>query len=211
MSRGIEAFGVHAIAPLCVEYRATHPEVDIDLVLSDPALDLVDEGFDVAVRIGELPDSSLIARPLRPYRSVICAAPAYLERHGMPLRPEDLARHQCLGFAHPVAGRRWRLTGPQGEVVVPVSLALSANNGEALRMAALSGLGIVMQPDVLLGEDLRAGRLVAVLPDYAPAERPMHLLTAGDRRPPAKISTFVGFIVKRFGARAGSRKRPTPA
>ncbi|WP_206956219.1 LysR family transcriptional regulator [Trinickia acidisoli] len=201
------SFGVHALAPVCVDYRAAHPDVDIDLVVSDRVLDLVDEGFDVAVRIGELPDSSLIARRLRPYRSVICAAPSYLDRHGVPSVPADLSQHQCLGFAHPAAGRRWRLHGPEGEVVVPVSLALTANNGEALRMAALSGLGIVMQPEILLEDDLRAGRLVQVLPDYAPAARPMHLLTAADRRPPAKIGTFVDFIVKRFGDRGALRKR----
>lgn len=193
------SFGVHALAPACIDYREAHPAVDIDFVLSDRAVDLVDEGFDVAVRVGELPDSSLVARRLRPYRSVVCAAPAYLERHGTPSVPADLTAHRCLGFAHPVAGRRWRLAGPDGEVVVPVSLVLTANNGEALKMAALVGLGIIMQPEVLLADDLHAGRLVRILPDYAPASRSMHLLFAADRRPPAKIRTFVDFLIERFG------------
>lgn len=201
------SFGVHALAPLCVEYRAAHPGVSIDLVLNDQAINLVEEGFDVAVRVGDLADSSLVARALRPYRSVICACPAYLERHGEPQAPEDLAMHSCLGFAHPVAGRHWRLQGPHGEIVVPVQPTLTANSGEALRMAALSGLGIVMQPEVLLEDDLRAGRLVRVLPDYAPATRPMHVLTVADRKPPPKIRTFVDFLVERFGANPPPRRK----
>ncbi|RDU97771.1 LysR family transcriptional regulator [Trinickia dinghuensis] len=201
------SFGVHVLAPACIDYRAEHPNVEIDLVVSDRALDLVDEGFDIAIRIGDLPDSSLVARRLRPYRSVVCAAPSYLARHGAPSVPTDLSRHQCLGLAHPVASRQWRLHGPEGEVVVPVSLVFSANNGEALRMAALSGLGIVMQPEILLADDLRDGRLVLVLPDYEPAARPMHLLMASDRKPPAKIGTFADFVVKRFGGRATSSRR----
>lgn len=198
------SFGVHALAPACVDYRAAHPDVAIDLVVSDRAIDFVDEGFDVAVRIGELANSSLVARALRPYRSVVCATPGYLERHGVPVAPNDLAQHSCLGFAHPVAGRNWRLEGPEGDVVVPVSLTLTANNGEALRMAALSGLGIIMQPEILLDDDLRAGRLVPLLPGYAPHARPMHVLTVADRQPPPKIRTFVDFIVERFGGRASS-------
>jgi DNA-binding transcriptional LysR family regulator len=194
------SFGVHALAPACVSYQAAHPDVAIDLVVSDQAMDLVDEGFDVAVRIGELANSSLIARPLRSYRSVLCAAPTYLERHGAPASPEDLAQHACLGFAHPVAGRSWRLLGPKGEVVVPVSLVLTANNGEALRMAALAGLGIVMQPEILLEDDVRSGKLVQLLPGYTPPERPMHVLRVADRQPAPKIRTFVDFVVERFGS-----------
>lgn len=193
------SFGVHALAPACVDYRTAHPDVALDLVVSDRVIDFVDEGFDVAVRIGELANSSLIARALHPYRSVVCAAPTYLERHGVPTTPDDLVQHSCLGFAHPVAGNSWRLQGPEGDVVVPVKLTLTANNGEALRMAALSGLGIIMQPEILLDDDLRAGRLVTLLPDYVPRARPMHVLTVSDRKPPPKIRTFVDFIVRRFG------------
>jgi DNA-binding transcriptional LysR family regulator len=193
------SFGVHALAPACVDYRHAYPHVAIDLVASDQVTDFVGEGFDVAVRIGELENSSLIARALRPYESVVCASPGYLKQHGTPTAPGDLVHHQCLGFAHPVAGRNWRLQGPEGDVAIPVSLALTANNGEALRMAALSGLGVIMQPRILLDDDLRAGRLVPLLPGYAPPARPMHLLTSADRSPPAKVRSFVDFVVERFG------------
>lgn len=193
------SFGVHALAPACIDYRDACPNVAIDLVVNDQVTDFVGEGFDVAVRIGELEDSSLVTRPLHPYRSVVCASPAYLARHGTPTSPSDLAQHQCLGFAHPVAGRNWRLQGREGEMVIPVSLALTANNGEALRTAALSGLGIIMQPEILLRDDLQAGRLLPLLPDHAPHTRPMHLLTSADRHPPAKVRSFVDFVVERFG------------
>lgn len=193
------SFGVHALAPAIADYRKGCPNVAIDLVVSDRVIDFVGEVFDVAVRVGDLEDSSLVARPLLPYRSVVCASPAYLALRGTPLAPGDLAQHQCLGFAHPAAGRTWRLHGPEGEVLVAVTLTMTANNGEALRMAALSELGIIMQPEILLKDDLRAGRLISLLPDYALRARPMHLLTSADRSPPAKVRSFVEFVVERFG------------
>jgi DNA-binding transcriptional LysR family regulator len=196
------SFGVHALAPACGDYLARYPAVEIDLVVSDRPANMVEEGFEVVVRIGDLADSQMIARPLSPYRSVLAASPAYLARRPAPERPEDLSAHACLGFAHPAAGRTWRLEGPKGEAVVPVTLAMSANNGEALRMAALSGLGIIMQPQVLLAADIEAGRLVRVLPAYAPRPRPMHVLTLPDKRPSPKVRSFVEFVIGRFGRRA---------
>jgi DNA-binding transcriptional LysR family regulator len=195
------SFGVHALAPACGDYLADHPAVELDLVVSDRPANMVEGGFDVVIRIGDLADSQMIARPLSPYRSVLAAAPAYLARRPAPERPDDLSDHTCLGFAHPAAGRSWRLEGPRGEVVVPVALAMSVNNGEALRMAALSGLGIIMQPLVLLTADLEAGRLVRLLPAYAPRPRAMHILTLPDKRPSPKVRSFVEFIVGRFGRR----------
>jgi DNA-binding transcriptional LysR family regulator len=192
------SFGVHGIAPSCQDYMAENPGVSIDLVVSDRPVDMLDEGVDVAIRIGALEDSSMIARPLMPYHSLICAAPNYLRTHGTPLQPSDLAAHRCLGFAHPVASKEWTLHGPHGAIRVPVSLALSVNNGEALRMAALSGLGIVMQPEILLREDIRAGRLVAILQDFQPRPMPMHVLTFPDRTPTPKVRSFVDFLCARF-------------
>lgn len=193
------SFGVHALAPSCRDYIAENPEVSMDLVVSDRPVDMLEEAIDVAIRIGELEDSSMIARPLRPYRSLICAAPDYLGRNGVPLSPQDLSNHRCLGFAHPTASKEWSLSGPQGAIRVPVTLALTANNGEALRMAALSGLGIIMQPEILLAEDVRAGRLVPLLADFLVRARPMHVLTFPDRKPTPKIRSFVDFLIARFG------------
>ncbi|TBR40577.1 MULTISPECIES: LysR family transcriptional regulator [Dyella] len=202
------SFSVHALAPSCRDYIAENPEVSIDLVVSDRPVDMLEEAIDVAVRIGELEDSSMIARSLRPYRSLICAAPDYLDRYGHPEKPSDLSSHRCLGFAHPVASSEWTLSGPQGTIRVPVTLALTANNGEALRMAALSGLGIIMQPEILLGDDVRAGRLVPLLAKFLVRPKPMHVLTFPDRKPTPKIRSFVDFLVARFGEsdRASSLK-----
>lgn len=193
------SFGAHALAPVLRDYLDRHPRVTIDLVLSDARRDMVEEGIDVVVRVGELADSTMKARALAPYRSILCAAPAYLEKHGQPATPEDLGSHACLGFANPVAGRRWRLVGPDGERIVPIEPTLTANSGEALRMAALSGLGIIMQPEVLLAQDLRAGGLVPVLPDYASDVRPTHVLLHADRHPTPKVRSFVDFLTARFG------------
>jgi DNA-binding transcriptional LysR family regulator len=193
------SFGVHVLAPACAEYLDKYPEVAIDLVVSDRPVDMVEEGFEVMVAIGDLMDSALISRPLFPYRSVVCAAPSYIERNGAPKKPEDLSRHTCLGFAHPLASRKWFLEGPQGRPVsVPVFLALTVNNGEALRMAALSGLGIIMQPEVLIAEDISVGRLVRLLPDFSPEPKAVHLLTFPDQHLVPKIQTFVDFLTQNF-------------
>lgn len=199
------SFGVHALTPACADFIAKYPDVAIDLVVSDRPIEALKDGFDIAFVIGDLEDSSLIARPLRPYASLICASPAYLDRRGVPLRPADLSQHVCLGFAHPIASREWRLEGPQGTIHVPVSLAMSINNGEALRKAALSGLGIIMQPEILLADDIAAGRLVPLLRDYDLPPKAMNLLTFPNRRPTAKIRAFVDFAMERFGLTAPHR------
>ncbi|WP_066818012.1 LysR family transcriptional regulator [Sphingomonas mali] len=195
------SFGAHALAPVLKDYLRNHPKVEIDLIVSDARRDMVEEGIDVVVRVGELADSTMKARALAPYRSILCAAPSYLEKHGHPVTPDELTSHACLGFANPVAGRRWRLVGADGERVVPISLTLAVNSGEALRMAALSGLGIIMQPEVLVAQDLRTGGLVPVLEDYASDVRPTHVLLHPDRHPPPKVRTFVDFLTARFGRR----------
>lgn len=202
--------GVHAIAPSCRDYMADNPDVFIDLMVSDRPIDMLEDAIEVAVRIGELEDSSMIARPLMPYRSLICAAPDYLRRHGTPLQPADLSVHRCLGFAHPVASQEWTLGGAHGPMRVPVKLALTVNNGEALRMAALSGLGIVMQPELLLQEDIAAGRLVPLLPDFLPRPRPMHVLTFPDRKLTPKVRSFVDFLCARFGRPTAAFAPPLP-
>jgi len=196
------SFGVHALAPSCRDYVAGNPEVSLDLIMSDRTVDMLEEGIDVAIRIGELENSSLIARPLMPYRSLICASPDYLRQYRTPRQPSDLSAHRCLGFAHPIASREWTLQGAQGALHIPVNLVLTANNGEALRMAALSGLGIVMQPELLLRDDIRAGRLVPLLEDFLPPPKPMHVLTLPDRRPTPKIRSFTDFLCSRFRSEA---------
>ncbi|NYF79384.1 LysR family transcriptional regulator [Granulicella arctica] len=192
-------FGVHALTPACADFIASNPKVSIDLVVCDRPIDRIKEEFDVLFCIGDLEDSSLIVHGLRPYASVICAAPDYLKKNGVPLQPADLSRHVCLGLAHPIASKEWRLEVPQGTIVIPVSLAMTINNGEALRKAALSGLGIVMQPEMLLANDIEAGRLVPLFEEYTPAPKAMHMLTFPLKRPTAKLRAFIDFARARFG------------
>ena len=152
----------------------------------------------MAVRIGQLPDSGLVARPLAPYRLMICASPGYLSRKGMPARPEELSGHDCLSFSM-AALAHWRLTGQYGDLCVPVSGRVQVNNGQALRVAALHGMGIVLQPAILMEEDVRAGRLVPLFPGYALPSRPMHLVYLQDRYRAPKLRSFVDFMGERFG------------
>ncbi|MFE3838397.1 LysR family transcriptional regulator [Pseudogemmobacter sonorensis] len=193
------SFGSSSLAEALPDYLRRCPEVRVELSITDRMVDLVDEGFDVVIRIGPLADTSLRARALAPYRLVACAAPAYLAERGTPRHPRDLAGHACLGLAHWVPRDLWSFDGPEGRVAVEVSGPFVANMGPALRVAALQGLGIILQPEVLLATDLAAGRLVALLPDYRPPARPMHLLTPPGRRRTQKLDSFVAFIAERFG------------
>lgn len=192
------SFGTEALLPLLPDYLERYPQVSIDLSLSDRVVDLVEEGFELAIRIGEPTDQALIARPLSPYRLMMCASPAYLARRGTPARPEDLAQHECLAFT-PAAASAWRLTGPTGVSQVSVAGRLQINHGQALRVAALHGLGILQQPAILLEADVRAGRLVQLFPDHELPSRPMSVVYLPDRYRSAKLRSFVDFVLTRFG------------
>ena len=190
-------FGTEALMPALSEYLARYPEVSCDVVLSDRVVELIEEGFEAAIRIGHLPDSALIARPLAPYRLMICASPDYLSRRGTPGRPEDLSRHECLSFS-PAALTHWPLSGDEGARIA-ISGRLQVNHGQALRVAAVNGLGIVLQPAILLEADVRAGRLVQLFPNHPLPTRPMSVVYLADRFRSPKLRSFVDFMVERFG------------
>jgi DNA-binding transcriptional LysR family regulator len=193
------SFGTRRLAPALVDFLRAHPQVRVDLVLSDRVVDLIGDEIDVAVRVGRLPDSTLVARRLAPYRLCLCASPAYLKRRGAPRTPDDLAAHACMGFVVERGRDTWRLLGPRGTRHVPVDVRLTINNGEALRQAALAGGGIILQPEVLVADDLRRNRLKRVLPSYDPPSQPMHVVYLPGRPPPARVRHFVDFVVERFG------------
>jgi DNA-binding transcriptional LysR family regulator len=197
------SFGTEALVPALSAYLERHPQVSVDLALCDRVVDLMEEGFEAAVRIGPLPtDSPLVARPLAPYRSMICASPAYLARRGTPAAPEDLSRHDCLSFS-PAALTRWRLQdGAGNSSQIPVSGRLKVNHGQALRVAALNGMGIVLQPAVLLQADVEAGRLVQLFPSHGLPSRPMSVVFPPDRHRSSKLRSFVDFMAERFPAEA---------
>ena len=191
--------GSDVIAPLVADFLQRHSQVCVDLQLTDSVVDLAGEGFDVAVRIGRVVDEGLLARQLRPYRMVIAATPAYLRRHGKPQRAADLAHHQCLG--HSVWQRRveWTLRDGDEAFFWPETARLVCNQGEGLRQAALRGLGLIMQPEVLLADDLARGALVPVMQHCLPVARAVHLVYAPDRRQLPKLARFVEFVVGALG------------
>jgi DNA-binding transcriptional LysR family regulator len=193
------SFGIHALMPRLTEYMAAYPEVQVEVSLANRYVDALEEGADVVFRVGELSDSSRIARRLAPYRLVLCAAPAYLTTHPPIKSPADLASHECLGFAYTELRTHWSFEGPEGLVTVPVSGRLMIDSGEALLMAARAGMGLLLQPTELIEPELAAGRLVRVLPKYRPPDRPLHLLYAPDRQMTPKLRSFIEFAVTAFG------------
>ena len=192
--------GTTVLPRLLADYLRLNQQVQVDLVLQDQRVDLLADGIDIAIRAGLLRDSALIGRTLPTLPLVLCAAPAYLYASGTPKAPADLAAHQCLDFAHAADAALWRFAGPDGSTEVPVSGRLRSNNGQALRVAALAGSGIIMQPEILVDEDLAAGRLVRLLPDHAAPTLQLHLLTLPDRRPTPKLRGFVAFVTDRLSA-----------
>ncbi len=205
------SFGALRLAPALADYLSAYPEVDVELDLTDEVVDVVKEGFDAAVRIGSLADSALVARRLESYRMIICAAPSYLKRAGVPQTPADLARHTCLAFTLWRNYGGWSLGRTEQPPASLPACRLRSNNALALRAAALQGVGLILQPEVVLADDVAAGRLVQVLPKFVPPARPMSLLYPRDRRPTLKLTTFVDFMLRRFGfgTKATRADRPT--
>jgi DNA-binding transcriptional LysR family regulator len=191
------SFGIPYLAPAIVDYMARYPEVSIDMVLNDRTVDLIEEGFDVAVRIGHLADSTLIARRIAPIRFALCAAPAYLRTHGEPRRPADLTQHNCLEFAYRQTGAEWHFVGPDG-AAVRVTGRLKVNNPQVLHAAALNGDGIEFDPTFIVGPAIAAGRLRVLLPDYTPTETELSLVYPPGRQLSAKVRSFVDFLAARF-------------
>lgn len=194
------SFGIRHLGPAVAAYLAAYPEVSIDISLNDHYIDLLAEGVDLALRIGRLADSSLIARRLAPMRLVACAAPAYLERHGTPRLPQDLAAHHCLLYTYASTADEWHFIGPDGrDAVVRVSGRLLANNGDIILTAALDGLGIALTPTFMAGEHVQTGKLVTLLPGYATPEAALYAVYPPGRHLSAKLRSFVDFLVERFG------------
>ncbi len=194
------SLGAKGLMPTLGDYTSRYPEVELDIALCDRTVDLIEEGFEAAVRIGSLPDSGLIARPLIPYRMMICASPDYITKYGEPRRPQDLSDHHCIAFRYS-AGSDWRMTNDEGMTSVQVSGAIQVNNGQAVRVAALTGPGIIMQPEIMLAQDVTAGRLIRLLPDYKLPSRPMHIVYLRDQHMSPKLRSF---IIERFGSKRSS-------
>ena len=195
-------FGLLHLAPLWMAVMASHPKLPLDVTLSDRVVDLVEEGFDMAVRIARLPDSSLVSRQIASTRLVLCASPAYLRQHGTPRHPSELAHHQVAAYSLFSMGDHWSFTGPQGPVTVKVSPRLRCNNGDTCRLAALRHQGIVLQPTFLVGPDLQAGTLVELMPEFRSIELGVYVVYPSRKFVSPKVRLLIDFLVEAFRMQA---------
>lgn len=193
------SFGLQHLAPLWGEFMAQNPQVTLDINLSDRVVDLVDEGFDLAVRIGHLKSSSLISRQLSSTRMVLCASPRYLKKHGSPSHPSELANHAVLAYSLSAMGEQWEFSGPEGLVTVKVAPQLRTNNGETCRHAALQDRGIVLQPSFVVGQDLKMGDLVEILPEYRSADLGIYAVYASRQHVSPKIRILIDYLHQALG------------
>ncbi len=189
-------WGSCVLAPQLAGLLRAQPQLNIELDLSNRRVDLIEDGFDVAIRVGPLPSQEVVARPLPPYAMSLCAAPSYLRRRGTPRTPADLQGHDCLSHLAWRGGHGWQLAN--GEYV-DWEARLTCNDGFALREAAVAGAGLVLQPTALLAGEIAAGRLKPLLRDYLPEPRPMHLIYLPDRRPRPRLQCFVDFVMTTLG------------
>ncbi len=193
------AFGTLHVAPALPEFLARYPDLGLDMTITDRVVDLVEEGYDLAIRITRDPGLDLVARKLAPVRRVVCATPGYFKRRGVPRTPADLAGHNCLHYTHFGGPGEWRLNGPNGEIAVPVAGSLRINDDEALSKAVLGGLGVALLPTFLIGKELQSGTLQAVLADYAPPEQRIYAVRLPSVHLPAKVRVIIDFLLTRFG------------
>lgn len=192
-------FGVRHVAPAIADFLAEHSGVRFDVSLSDRVVDLVEEGFDLGIRIGTPGPDNLVARKLGETRLVPCASPVYLARHGAPASPEDLARHNCFTYEYVSPRNVWRFRDRAGaERSVRVSGTLHSNNGDLLAEAAARGAGVVFEPAFIVGPDVRAGRLVPLLQDFVPLPVPIYAVYPSRKHLSAKVRRFVDFLIARF-------------
>lgn len=195
---GPMSFGTAYLGGAVADFLAAYPDLTIELLLNDRFIDPLEEGVDVTVRIGELADSSLVARRIAATRRVLVAAPSYLAQHGLPAMPDDLMQHRCLVYGHVAARQRWHLQRDGETIAVPVTSVVCANNGEVLREAACKGLGIALLPTIIAGNAIKAGQLATVLEAFSPAALPIHALYAPNRYLAAKTRLFIDFLAERF-------------
>ena len=192
------SFGVLHLAPLWGAFMSAHPNVELDISLNDRLVDLVDEGFDAAIRIARMENSSLVGRRLAGTRMCLCASPDYLARHP-PLRTlTDLAEHGVIAYTNFATGNEWQFDGPDGRVSVRTRSSVRCNNGDTCRSIALAGGGIALQPSFMVGEDLRSGALVEILPEYRSIELGIYVVYPTRKHLASKVRALISFLAERF-------------
>lgn len=202
-------FGTRYVAPTISDYLSGYPDVTVDLVLDDRPVDLVGDSFDLAIRFGELADSSFMTRRLGGTRMVLCASPSYLASNGMPGSVHELANRECLTYAHAPDRSRWDFIGSDGgEEVVRVTGRLRANNGDALRLLAIDGHGIALLPNFIVNDDLCTGRLVALMAEHRLVDLPIQVIYPHSRFVPAKVRKFIACLATRLMRAARPTSQP---
>jgi DNA-binding transcriptional LysR family regulator len=192
------SFGLQQLAPLWPAFMARHPQLLLDVTLADRFVDLVDEGYDMALRIARLPASSLVCRQLASTRLVLCASPQYLQQHGELNHIDELAGRTVFAYKLLSTGDQWHFTGPKGPVSVKVTPRMRSNSGDSCVQAALQHQGLVLQPSFLVGEPLRLGRLVEVLPQYRSIELGIYAVYPSRKQLAPKVRRLVDFLVESF-------------
>lgn len=193
------SFGRLHIIPFIPEFLLRYPGINIQLEMNDGWVDIIAEGVDIALRGGDLPDSSLIARKIAPFHSVLCASSEYLKKYGVPESPDDLHKHNCILFSNQAVVNEWRFMKNGKERVVKVSGNYQVNNSEALKDSLIQGLGIGRLPTFVAGQDIKSGKLIQVLSDYAMPYKTLYALFAERRYLPEKIRVFIDFIIEKIG------------
>lgn len=191
-------FGILHLAPLWGRFRALHPQLTLEVTLADRLVDLVEEGYDLAIRIAAMENSSLVSRRLTTTRLALCASPAYLADHGTPRHPAELAQHQVIAYSYFATKDEWHFTGPQGPVSVRTRPWMHTNNGETCLAAALADQGVILQPTFLVAPALAAGTLVELLPAYCAHEIGIHAVYPSRKHVPAKVRVLIDFLVEHF-------------
>ena len=192
------SFGILHLSDVWPAFKARHPKVTFDVTLSDRVVDIVEEGFDLAVRISKLRSSSLVSRRLATTRMVACASPQYLARHGVPDHPRELAAHNIIAYSHWALQDEWEFKGPEGKVSVRTSPCIRTNNGDTCRAAALAHGGIIFQPTFLVGRNLELGTLVELFPQYSATELGIHAVYGSRKHVAPKVRLLIDFLAERF-------------
>jgi DNA-binding transcriptional LysR family regulator len=192
-------FGQRQIVPALPEFLNCYPQISLDLSFTDRFVDILEESIDVAIRIGQLQDSQLVARRLAPNHRVLCASPAYLQKYGSPQTPKELEQHNCLNFSRLATGDVWHLSRQNQQIAVSVKGKLRADNGEALYQAVLGDCGIALLATFIAGDALRTGRLETVLDDWKVPTTDIFAVSGVGQYVPSKTQVFVDFLVERFG------------
>ena len=191
-------FGILHLAPLWGEFMALHPKVTFEITLVDRVVDIVEEGYDLAVRIATLPSSTLISRRLSSARLVLCASPQYLEQHGTPQHPDELAKHTIIAYSYLSTKDEWQFVGPEGKISIQTRPCMHTNSGETCRAAALAHQGVILQPTFLVGQDIVEGRLVELLPQYRGAEFGIYAVYPTRKHVPTKVRVLIDFLINCF-------------